>query len=240
MQELKIPRHLKKKTDDLVEKLKEIYLEDLVSLVFYGSASSGEFVDKHSNINLLIVLKKVHLSELRKSSQAVNRCPWIQPLVLTREYIQSSTDVFPIEFLDIKENYYLAYGSDLLKDLSIDLKNLRFQCEQELKAKLITLSQSYLKFYNNKTLLRGLLFKTFSSALHVSRNLLRLKNKIPPYRKYDCIKELNAEFGINLGLWEKILVARQAQERLTASQLDEMFEGFVDDLEKLAVIADAL
>jgi hypothetical protein len=140
----------------------------------------------------------------------------------------------------MKENYQLAYGIDPLKDLQIDLKNLRFQCELELKSKLITLSQSYLKFHNNKTLLRGLLFKTFISVVHIARNLLRLKNKVPPYHKYDILKELTAEFGISLGLWEKILVARQANERVTSTQLDEMFEGFVSDLEKLAAAVDTM
>lgn len=240
MQELKIPRQLQKKTDDLVKKLKEIYLEDLLSLVFYGSAASGEFVDAQSNVNLLIVLKKISLLELRKSSPALNKYPWIQPLFLTREYIQNSTDIFPIEFLDMKENYHLVHGADLLKDLPMDLKNLRFQCEQELKSKLITLSQSYQKFHNNKTLLRGLLFKTFTSVVHIARNLLRFKNKVPPYRKYDVLKELSAEFGISLGLWEKILVARLTNERITCTQLDEMFEGFVSDLEKLAAIVDVM
>jgi len=107
-------------------------------------------------------------------------------------------------------------------------------------AELITLSQSYPKFHNNKTMLRGLLFKTFISVVHVSRNLLRLKGRIPPYRKYDVLKELSAEFGISLGTWERILVARQANERITSAQLDEMFEGFVADLVKLVDIVDAM
>jgi hypothetical protein len=240
MHELNIPPQLRKKASDLVGKLKDIYQEDLVSLVFYGSAASGEFVDARSNVNLLVVLKSVDLACLRRSSPLLNKYPWIQPLFLTQEYIKNSTDTFPIEFLDMKENYQLAFGADLLKDLAIDLKNLRFQCEQELKAKLITVSQSYLKFHNNKTMLRGLLFKTFISVVHVARNLLRLKNRIPPYRKYDVLKELSAEFGINLGLWEKIMVARKTNERVTSVQLDEMFEGFTSDLEKLAVCVDAM
>ena len=36
-------------------------------------------------------------------------------------------------------------GRDILKDLKIDLKNLRFQCEQELKGKLLNLRQAYLE-----------------------------------------------------------------------------------------------
>lgn len=240
MQELKLPPQLKKKAADLIEALKQVYQEELVSLVFYGSAASGEFADARSNVNLLVVLKSITLEALRKSSKALARYPWVQPLFLTREYIDSSTDIFPIEFLDMKENYHLAYGADPLKDLTIDLKNLRFQCEQELKAKLITLSQSYPKFHNNKTMLRGLLFKTFISVLHVSRNLLRFRGKTPAYHKYDVIKELSAEFGISLRLWEKILACRKTNERITSAQLDELFEGFVADLEKLVSIVDAM
>jgi hypothetical protein len=240
MQELKIPLQLKRKIDSLTEQLKGLYQDNLVSITLYGSAASGEFVDKHSNINMLIALNKVDLAELRKSCVAVNKYSFIRPLFLDQHYFESSIDVFPIEFLDMKENYLVLYGKDLLKDLVVDLKNLRFQCEQELKSKLIALSQSYVKFNNNKVMLKGLLIKTFTSCLHIGRNLLRLKGKAPPYRKYDVIKELSSVFGINIWVWEELLSLRQNQLKVNSGKIENLFGEFVLDLEKLIDITDKM
>ena len=57
----------------------------------------------------------------------------INPVFFTEDYIIRSTDVFPIEFLDMKENHVTLYGKDLFEAIAVDTKNLRFQCEQEIK-----------------------------------------------------------------------------------------------------------
>ena len=54
MPETKIPDKLKKKIALFTDKLKGAYPTDLVSVILYGSAASGEFVDNHSDLNFLI------------------------------------------------------------------------------------------------------------------------------------------------------------------------------------------
>ncbi len=240
MQELKLPPKIKKKLDEFVARLNDIYRANLISIIAYGSAVSNEYVDKHSNVNLLIVLDKLSLQELKRSSCAVNKLSFVRPVFLDRHYIDTSTDIFPIEFLDMKENYLLLSGIDVLKDLQVDLKHLRYQCEQELKSKLINLSQSYVKFNNNHVMLRGLLIKTFISMTHISRNLIRLKGRVVPYRKDEVIKALNAEFGVDIKVCEDLLWARQNQERLNAPRTEELFSAFVAELEKLVDAVDKM
>jgi len=143
MQELKLPDKLGNRLKEFTEGLKEIYQQDLVSLILYGSAASGEYVSKHSNLNILVVLKNTQQNELIKAVKLVKKFGTINPLFLTEDYIASSTDVFPIEFLDMQENYSLLFGKDVLKSINIDISNLRFQCEQELKSKLINLKNDH-------------------------------------------------------------------------------------------------
>ena len=240
MEELKIPDKLKNSLKDFVQSLKGIYPQDLISLVLYGSAASGEFVDRHSNLNVLAVLTNTDLENLSKASLIINKFRIINPLFLSENYISSSTDIFPIEFLDMQENYFVLYGKDILKDIHIDTRNLRFQCEQELKAKLINLKQGYLRIRKDKFALRNLLSKSFTSILHILRNVLRLKGKKPPYRKQDILKELALEFQIDMSVWGKISAAKIKQVKLSGKDIENLFINFVKELEKIVDIVDKL
>ena len=186
-------------------------------------------------------MKDSDLRTLSKAAKAVSKLnKLIHPLFLTQDYINRSTDIFPIEFLDMQENYQLLYGQDVLSGIHIDTKNLRFQCEQELKVKLLNLKQAYLRICRNKAALRSLLFQAFTSVLHISRNLLRLKNKKLVYQKLEMIKELGREFGIEQGLWEKILAAKLNQLKLNAKETEDLFMSFTAQLEKLVDAVDRL
>jgi hypothetical protein len=240
MEKLKIPDKYKNILQNFTQGLKDIYSEELVSLILYGSAVSGEFVDRHSNLNLLAVLKNADLGLLGKSSKLVRKSKKINTLFLTEDYIAGSTDIFPIEFLDMQENYYLIYGKDILKDIHVDIRNLRFQCEQELKAKLLKLRQAYLVIGDHPARLRNLLFLSFTSILHISRNVLRLKGKKSPYLKQDILKELRAEFKIDMTVWEKILAAKNKLIKLRNIEIEQLFVNFVKELEFIVNLVDKL
>lgn len=240
MQELNLPPGLKDKVSDFLKVLKSIFAQDLISVILYGSAASGEFVEKRSNLNLLVVLKNSGLENLKKASGVVNKSRLISPLFLTERYIASSTDIFPIEFLDMKENYEVLYGKDVLKDIVVETVNLRFQCEQELKAKLIGIKHFYLKINKDQRALGKFLLESFTPVLHVLRNVLRLKGKKPAYQKKDLLKALAAEFEINLHSWETILAAKQNEVKLGIKTTYSLFANFVDDLEGIVEAVDKL
>jgi len=240
MEELKIPDKLKNSLQKFNKTLKGIYKEELISLILYGSAASGEFVDKHSNLNALVVLRNTDLGILKRASSIINKFRMINPLFLTENYINSSTDIFPIEFLDMQENYLVLYGKDVLKNINVNTSNLRFQCEQELKAKLINLKQLYLRINQDKLAMRNLLFKSFNSVLHILRNVLRLKGKESPYLKQEILKELKSEFQIDINIWEKILAAKLKQIKLSSKDTEELFINFIRELEKIVEIVDKL
>jgi predicted nucleotidyltransferase len=240
MNELKISAKIKRNIQDFMQGLKDIYQEGLISIILYGSAASGEFVNKQSNLNLLVVLKDTDLENLKKSIGLVKRFGMFNPLFLTEDYIHQSTDIFPIEFLDMKENYRILYGKDVLSVLNIDSSNLRFQCEQELKAKLLNLRQIYLAIHKDNTSLRSLLLKSFTSVLHILRNVLRLKGKAPVYRKEDILKDIALEFPVDIAIWRRILSVKNERLRLSGKETEDLFFGFTRDLEKIVEIVDKL
>ena len=239
MEQLKITDQYKNILQSFTRDLKDVYPEELLSLILYGSAVSGEFIDKHSNLNLLVVLKHTDLVIIKKSSKLIHKFKIINALFLSEDYIANSIDIFPIEFLDMQENYLVLYGKDVLKDIQVDNRNLRFQCEQELKAKLLKLRQSYL-LLDNKMALRSLLFVSFTSVVHILRNILRIKGLKPSYLKQEVIKELASELKIDIRVWERILLAKNKKIRLSQREAEQLFVSFVRELELIVAIVDKL
>ncbi|MFA4992428.1 MAG: hypothetical protein WC571_00500 [Candidatus Omnitrophota bacterium] len=240
MKKLPLPPKLEREINLFILDLNKIYKEDLLSIILYGSAASSEFVPVYSNLNILVILRSTALDELKKATREVNKFKNLAPLFLTEEYILSSIDIFPIEFLDMQENYMLLYGKDFLKDLRMDLRNLRFQCEQELKIRLLNLKQLYLGLNNHPAALKEPLIKAFTSVLHILRNVLRLKNKQPPYKKEDLLKELAVHFKIDLSSWGKILTAKLKRARISKKETEGLFIVFASDLEEIIRTVDVL
>lgn len=243
MKELKLPEGLKKNIDEFIGSLREIYRDELISVILYGSAASGELTESHSNVNLLVVLQKTDLPSLERSRNLVNKrsSRRIEPLFLSREYVSSSSDVFPIEFLDMKENHVCLKGEDVLKEIKIDLKNLRFQCEQELKSKLLLVKQQYLRVnLKDKRVLAQLLFRNFTSAAHILRNLVRLQGKTPSYAKEDLFREIAAELQVGTTTLSKIWQAKKDPVRLAAAEFRILLIDFVLELEKIVNAVDTL
>ena len=236
-----LPSEIKPITEAFARALKEIYGDGLVSVVLYGSAASGEFAGKSSNINIAVILADTSLENLAKMKKVLgqHRFRLLDPIFFTEDYMKRSLDVFPVEFLDMKENHILAYGKDILGGLSVDVKNLRFQCEQELKSKLINIKRLYLRTVSASAL-KDLLFKSCTSSLHIMRNLIRMKGKTPPYAKTDILNGLEREFAIGTTAFRKVLDAKGGRVRLTKRGLEELFAAFVDELEKVTLLVDRL
>ena len=226
---------------DFVNRARDIYRDELVSIILYGSAASGEFSARHSNVNIAVILRDTSLANLSRIAPLLNKYKFrpLKVIFFTEIYIKNSADVFPIEFLDIKENHKILYGSDLLAGLKIDIKNLRFQCEQELKSKILSVKRVYLAGMNDPDLDK-LLLKFFTSSLHVLRNILRLKKGSAAYLKGEILDGIAVEFHIDISGMKKILAAKTADRRLPRKDAAALFNSFVNDLEKISDIVDGL
>lgn len=236
-----LPKRVRGILDDFVKGLRDIYGDGLVAVILYGSAASGEYSSANSNINLAVVLDDAGLANIARATGLVNkrRFGLVKPVFFTEKYIASSIDVFPLEFLDMKENNIVLYGKDILKDIRIDEKNLRFQCEQELKSKLIKIKTAYLD-HRSASDRKKLLFRFFTSTSHLLRNILRLKGRIPPYSKEDVIRDAAAEFGIDSVIFEKVLGAKNGILKLKYGDINYLFNGFVAEVEKISEAVDKI
>src|SRR5512143_416135 len=132
------------KLSPMVEDILKGHASNIHSVHIVGSAVISDYDDKISDINSLVLLRDMDLrfiSFLAPLGKKYGKKHIAAPLVMTPEYIESSLDAFPVEFLDFKLIHKTVYGDDILAGLQIDTRNLRLQCEREIKTNLIQVRQ---------------------------------------------------------------------------------------------------
>jgi hypothetical protein len=121
-----------KQLDEFVSRMKRAAGQNLESIVLYGSAATGEYQADFSNLNLLCILRESSFSTLSAISPVVE---WWHskknpaPLVMTRDELEHSTDVFSIELLDMQHHHRVLFGEEVLTGLNIPLGLHRAQVE---------------------------------------------------------------------------------------------------------------
>src|ERR1017187_6396380 len=136
-----------KKLEEFVKRMREASGANLESVILYGSAVAGDFHPEFSDLNLFCVLRDssfAALQALAPVAQWWDGQKQTPPLVMTRRELESSTDIFTIELLDMQWHHRVLFGEDVLQGLQISLHRHHVQVEYELREKLVLLRQQLL------------------------------------------------------------------------------------------------
>lgn len=158
--------------------LKETFGENLISVMIYGSYVSIDFVPGVSDINILVLLEKSDSSQIRALGQKAHRMMRkyrITPLILTRAEFRNSSDVFPMEYMDIADKNWVLFGDDETRSLSLKKRNLRHQLEERLRGSVASLRQIFMASRGNKRLLRHNMKILYGPLKAICKGLLRLQ-----------------------------------------------------------------
>lgn len=208
--------NVEKPLSQLVEKLQRAYGESLVAVVLYGSAVSEERHSKFSDFNILCVLTAVTPRELNAGEEVFH---WWRgrgnpsPLLLTEPEMTSSTDSFPIEFLDIQQRHRVLFGKDLISGLVIGRSFYRAQVEHELRAKVIRLRQKAAGILSDPRLLRRLLADSVSTFCVLLRHALALHGVEVATKKRDIVEGAAEHFSLDSRPFLKLLDLREERCR---------------------------
>ena len=241
--EEKLHVEARKKFIPYLKAISAIHGDNLISVFVYGSAAGENYIPKVSDINSVFVFKDLKFSTFKSSLNVVSKGIFKKitaPLFLTKGYINSSLDVFPIEFLDMKENHVLLYGEDILSGLEIEGGHIRLFCEQQIKGKLIRIRQAYLEVGLKKKGMEALLKESLNSLLPIFRNLIRLKGKQPPVNKTEIIRQVCRIFGLDEGVFLPIYKDSTNDEKIANQEVVVFLEKYLSQIEKLAGIVDKL
>jgi hypothetical protein len=225
-----------------------IHQNNLRSITVYGSAAGEGYIHKRSNINLILIFDDLPFSVLKSSLKLVaagRKRRILAPMFFTREHVLSSCDTFPIEFLEIQEKHVTIYGEDIFQKLKIEKSNLRLQCEQEIKGKLIRLRQSYLEMGLAKRQIEHLLSFSLTALMPAFRTIIRLKGALPPPSREKIIQEIATDFQLQAEVFIEVLHIKEGKIggeklRLNKSDLERIMDDYLHNLHELAKKVDAL
>ncbi|MBU1262421.1 hypothetical protein KJ640_05675 [bacterium] len=238
-----LPDVVRNRVSGYVEEMLSIHGDKIISVALYGSALGKDFSKKTSDINIAVIFSEIGFSDLKKSQKLISKgikkkIP--SPLFLTKPYIESSADVFPIEFLEMKENHATIYGDDILSGIEVSPLNLGLECESQIKGKLIRIRQAYLEMGGNKKGIERLLKESLNSLIPVFKGLLRLKGIASPSSKEEILKETAKTFGCEGDVFVKIFQDRQNNERISGKDIESFFEMYLSQLQGLAEIINEI
>ena len=154
------------------------------SAVLYGSAVRGHYVAGHSDVNLMLVLDRVSPEALRSLSKAFaiwRKAKQPPPLLMSRAEWSRSADAFPIEITDMKNAYKVLRGTDPLKALQVNRRDLRRALEREFRGKLMRLRQGFVLCAGDPGDLAALARESARSLLVLLRSLVTLSGKPAPH-----------------------------------------------------------
>ena len=238
-----LPGQIRDGMKDFADKLTAELGENLQSITVVGSSLTGDFRPGQSDINTVLVLRRHTLASLNAIAalaRPMRKKRISPPLLMTESYIEQSRDVFGVEFLDFQLTHQTILGDDPFAALTFDKKDVRLQCERELKAMLIRLRQGYLAAAANKKLVRDVLISTTKGLMPLLRAMLWLKDIDRPNKAEPTLREAVEQFLINK---DSLITTRKWQHqkvRLSKFELESAFESIYATVEQLALFVDTL
>jgi hypothetical protein len=162
------------------------------------------------------------------------------PMIMSPSYINSSLDVFPIEFFNIQMLHHTVFGEDIFQHLEIHKSDLRRQCEKELKVKLIGLRQGYISAAGDQKILTRGFAESFAGYMPLFKAIIFLLGKEIPRHNADILTVLEEVSGISTEVFIQVLNRKKQKAKPSMEQLKVVFEDYYRAIEKLGEITDAI
>lgn len=230
-----------KNLDKFVEKLKEHFGENLISVIAFGSQANVENVK--NNLNLMIVTNELSAESLHAISKPVQN--WVKaknpvPVIMNKDEWYSSFDVYAIEYGDIKSNYRIIYGADLVQDIRINKPDLRLQCESELKDLLLKYKVNFLMNIDSDREMKRFIDIVIKTILVIFRSILRLHDKDVPYRAVDIVEHASACVDFNKEVMIKLAKVKYENDTLSKKELVYVESELFKDIQNLLKQVDRM
>jgi len=226
--------------DRLVSDLSAAHGDNLASITLYGATAADEG-DPRSSHNVLVVLRKIGVDDLRLSVQplrAWTRAGQPMPVYFSVEELQRGADVFPIEFLQMQNARKVLYGSDPFEFADISQANLRHQTEYELRAKFLQLRRLYFPAADSPDKLIILMTDSLSSFIALFRAVLMLRGQEAPVSKRQVIRATADLLHIDEAPFARILELTAKRKKISESEANELFAAYVAQIEKVIDAVD--
>jgi hypothetical protein len=232
----KAPKKPEEIFGEITDDYRRIFGTDLISIILFGSGAGEDYIPGKSDLNFLITLTDQGIGRLdlvlgmvarwRKRNVAI-------PLFMTCSYLTGSQDAYPIELLNMKRQYIVAYGEDVLAGLAFDPCHIRLQLERELRGKLLHLRSGYLATEGSARKIRDLIKVSLTAFVSLFGALLTLKNLGIPRGKRNVITAAGEAFGFDAAVFLKCEEIRRKTDRFSSADVQEIFRSYLREVGRL-------
>jgi predicted nucleotidyltransferase len=226
---------------EFVKRLIEAHRDNLKTVVLYGAAASGGQIDDDRPKKVLVVLDRITPPDLKAAHELAE---WWRsegnplPVYFSNKEIAESSDVFPIEFIDMSEVRSVLHGIDPFDGLKVSTQNLRHQLEYELRAKLLRLRRLYIPASRNANQLARLMADSLNNLAVLFRHVLMMLGKEAPFDKHDCVMKLAEELKLDKKVFARVFEYAADQEVWLESETNETFAKYLTEIERVIETVD--
>jgi len=142
------------------------------------------------------------------------------PLIVSRKFIQSSLDSYPLEFLDIQTDYTNLYNlEDVLATLQFDKNDVRLQIERELKSKWLLTRLSAIQYKRKNSHLFKVLQESFNSLIPVFKGFCYLSGVNSPKEMEKLLANLEEILQADLKVFRYLAGQKKAPSEILVNNL---------------------
>jgi len=224
------------KLQELVTRLQRACGNQLASVVVYGSAAREDFHETFSDVNSLILLRRLPAESFAPLSEVLRW--WSRneklrpPLVMTVEELRESADVFAIELLDIKRAHRTLFGEDIVETVDVPMNLHRVEVEHELRTTLLRLRHHFLLASDDNEELRAVLAKSVTSVVTLLRHALIAIGKESSDDKAQALHQAAETFGFEATPLLAVLDLRGHDRQ--PDNVRELYHAYMAAIEKTA------
>lgn len=223
-----IPEHILAGVTAFAEDLRARLGDNLLSVTVYGSAARGDYVEGTSDINVLVITRESDAPTLRAAGAVVrqwrDRLP-LSPTFAPADFVETSSDVFPIEFLEMRDWHLTVDGPDPFAGMQVSTSNLRRQVEAEMKGKLLRLRTAYARAAGRPVAVLELMRDSMVTFRALFGGALRLKGLPPPPRRADVFFQVAKAYGVADESLEAVLHPQEPAAE--ADDADTLFGRYI-------------
>lgn len=238
-----VPVQVKNRMEPFFNEILSSFSGCIDSIYIIGSAVTSDFDEKTSDVDSLIVLKEKVLDIfdfMAPIGKKYGKKKIRAPIIMTIDYIETSLEVFPIQFLNMKTINKHVYGEDVLQDITIDKSDLRLVCERELKGWIQNLGQAYIKSLGNDRIIRELYVSFLSAYIPIFRAVLFLYDRKMPEGRSGVLDEFEEVMDIKMNVFRELVKIKTLKYKPSHSELKKDFHDIYNTLDHIAKKVDEL
>lgn len=213
--------------------------QNLKSILLYGNPVRIKDY-KEAQFNLFFTFEKVEIDTLEQLSKLIQQHNSIQiePFILTEKEIESSSDCYPIKFLDISQNHELLFGIDPFDKIQVCQDNLRLRCEQELRNISLRLRYRFVKSNLDLNTIRREVRKSLYPLMNNLEVVIILKTKKVITDYDELIAKAKSDLNIDSNIIKELISWSKNETRIKDDEFLEKHEEYRAFLNQLITLID--